>query len=81
MIKITCLVDPQRKVGTPQKLGLESPRRTAPAQRYLSRSEHKQSINKMPQTCVIGNAKKERGSDCLNFDEGITKFGVVVEKL
>jgi hypothetical protein len=53
MFKVTCLVDPQRKVGTPRKLGLQSPRRTAPTQRYLSQSKHKQSINKMQQTCVI----------------------------
>jgi hypothetical protein len=61
MFKATCLVDPRRKVGTPRKLGPESPRRTAPAQRYLSRSEHKQSINKMQQTCVTGMHKKEEG--------------------
>jgi hypothetical protein len=27
------------------------------------------------------NAQKERGSDSKNFGEGITEFGVVVEKL
>jgi hypothetical protein len=27
------------------------------------------------------NAQKERGSDSENFGEGITEFGVVVEKL
>jgi hypothetical protein len=35
MFKVTCLVDLQKIVGTPQKLGLEGPRTTVPAQRYL----------------------------------------------
>jgi hypothetical protein len=61
MFKVTCLVDPRRKVGTPRKLHLESPRRMAPTQHYLSRSEHKQSINKMQQTCVICMHKKKEG--------------------
>jgi hypothetical protein len=39
-------------MGTPQKLGPGSPRRTAPVQRYLTQSKHKQSINKMQQTWV-----------------------------
>jgi hypothetical protein len=33
MVKGTCLAAPQRRTGNPQKLGLGSPRRTAPAQR------------------------------------------------
>jgi hypothetical protein len=53
MFKVTCLVDPRRKVGTPRKLGPESPQKFVVAQRYLSRSKHKQSINIMQQTCVI----------------------------
>jgi hypothetical protein len=40
MVVGTCLAAPQRRTGNPQKLGPESPRRTAPAQRYI------QSINK-----------------------------------
>jgi hypothetical protein len=60
MFKVTCLVDPRRTVGTPQKLGLGSPRKMVPAQCYLSRSKHKQSIHKMQQTCVIRmHGKKE----------------------
>jgi hypothetical protein len=35
MFNVTCLVDPRRTVGTPRKLGLEGPRMTVPAQRYL----------------------------------------------
>jgi hypothetical protein len=53
MFKVTCLVDPRRTVGTPRKFGLESPRTTVPAQHYLSRSKHTQSLNKMQQTYVI----------------------------
>jgi hypothetical protein len=53
MFKVTYLVDPRRKVGTPRKLGPESPQKMVLAQRYLSRSKHKQLINKMEQTCVI----------------------------
>jgi hypothetical protein len=53
IFKVTCLDDPQRTVGTPRKFGLEGPRTTVPTQRYLSRSKHKQSLNKMQQTCVI----------------------------
>jgi hypothetical protein len=30
MFKVTCPVDPQRKVGTSQKLGLESPQKNGP---------------------------------------------------
>jgi hypothetical protein len=52
MVKGTCLAAPQRKTGTPRRLGLGSPRRMAPAQCYLTWSKHKQSINKMQQTCV-----------------------------
>jgi hypothetical protein len=53
MFMVTCLVDPRRKVGTPQKLGPESPQKLVLSQCYLSRSKHKQSINIMQQTCVI----------------------------
>jgi hypothetical protein len=35
MFKVTCLVDPRRIAGTPQKLDLEGPRTTVPAQHYL----------------------------------------------
>jgi hypothetical protein len=35
MFKVICLVDPRRAAGTPRKLGLEGPRTTVPAQRYL----------------------------------------------
>jgi hypothetical protein len=35
MFKVACLVDPQRKVGTPRKLGPESPQKLVLAQRYL----------------------------------------------
>jgi hypothetical protein len=52
MVKGTCLADPRRKVGTPQKLGPESPQKMAPVQCYLTWSKHKQSINKMQQTWV-----------------------------
>jgi hypothetical protein len=61
MFKVTCLVDPRRKVGTPRKHGLESPQRIALAQRYLSQSEYKQSINNMQQTCVISIHKMKEG--------------------
>jgi hypothetical protein len=40
MFKVTCLVDPRRRVGTPRKLGLGSPQKTVPAQRYLSKQVH-----------------------------------------
>jgi hypothetical protein len=59
MFKITCLVNPWRKVGTPRKFGLESPRKMAPMQRYLSRRKDKQSINKIQQTCDIWMHKKK----------------------
>jgi hypothetical protein len=52
MVKGTCLAALQRRMGTPQRLGPGSPRSTAPVQRYLTRSKHKQSINKMPQTWI-----------------------------
>jgi hypothetical protein len=29
MFKVTCLVDPRRKVGTPRKLGLKSPQKNS----------------------------------------------------
>jgi hypothetical protein len=53
MVKDTCLATLQRKIGIPRKLGPENPRRTALAQCFLTQSKHKQSINKMQQTCVI----------------------------
>jgi hypothetical protein len=59
MFKVTCLVAPRRKVGTPRKLGLVSPRKTVPAQCYLSWSKHMQSINKMQPTCVIWMHRKK----------------------
>jgi hypothetical protein len=34
MFKMTCLVDPRRKVGTPRKLGPGSPQKLVLAQRY-----------------------------------------------
>jgi hypothetical protein len=52
MVMDTCLAAPQEKSGTPRRLGPGSPQRTAPTQCYLMRSKHKQSINKMQQTCV-----------------------------
>jgi hypothetical protein len=59
MFKVTCLVDLWRKVGTPRKLGLESPQKMTTTKRYLSWSKHKQSINKMQKTCVIRIHKKK----------------------
>jgi hypothetical protein len=59
MFKVTCLVGLRRTVGTPRKFGLESPQTTVPAQCYLSRSTHKQSINKMQWTCVIRMHRKK----------------------
>jgi hypothetical protein len=38
MVKGTCLAAPQRKTGTPRRLGPRSPRRMAPAQRYLCKA-------------------------------------------
>jgi hypothetical protein len=52
MVKGTCLDAPQREIGAPQRLGPGSPRRMAPPQCYLTQSKHKQSINKMQQTCL-----------------------------
>jgi hypothetical protein len=52
MVKGTCLAALQRKTKTPRRLGPGSPRRTALAQCYLTRSKHMQSINKMQQTCI-----------------------------
>jgi hypothetical protein len=40
MFKVTCLADPQRKVGTPQRLGLGNPRRTVLEQCYLMWNIH-----------------------------------------
>jgi hypothetical protein len=59
MIKMTCLVHSRGKVGTPRKLRPGSPQKLVLAQHYLSRSKHKQSINKMQQTCVIWMHKKK----------------------
>jgi hypothetical protein len=52
MVKDTCLAAPQRKTGIPRWHGPRSPQRMAPSQCYLTQSKHKQSINKMQQTCV-----------------------------
>jgi hypothetical protein len=52
MVKGTCLTALQRKTGAPQRLGPGSPQKMAPTQCYLTQSKHKQSINKMQQTCV-----------------------------
>jgi hypothetical protein len=41
MFKVTCLADPQRKVGSPGRLGLGNPRRMALVQRYLMRNIQK----------------------------------------
>jgi hypothetical protein len=61
MFKVTCIVDPRRTVGTPQKYGLESPRTMVLAQHYLSRSTHKQSINKQRSSNNgSGSVKKSR---------------------
>jgi hypothetical protein len=59
MFKVTCLVDLRRTVGTPQKFGLEGPRTTVLAQRYLPWIKHMQSINKMQQTYVIWMHRKK----------------------
>jgi hypothetical protein len=60
MFMVTFLVDPRRTVETPRMFGPEGPRTMVLAQRYLSRSKHMQSINKMQQTCVIWlHTKKE----------------------
>jgi hypothetical protein len=39
MFKVTCVVDPRRKVGTARKLGPESPQKLVLAECYLSRSK------------------------------------------
>jgi hypothetical protein len=44
MIKGTCLAALQRKIGTPRKLCLGSPRRMALAQRYLMGNKDNQLI-------------------------------------
>jgi hypothetical protein len=41
MFKVTCLADPQRKAGTPQRLGPGNPRRMALVQRYLTQNIQK----------------------------------------
>jgi hypothetical protein len=46
MFKETCLVDPRKTAGIPRRLGLEYPRSTVPAQRFLTWSKYIQSINK-----------------------------------
>jgi hypothetical protein len=59
MIKVTCLVDPQRTTRTPRKLGLEGPRTTVLVQCFLPWSKHMQSINIMQETCVIWMHRKK----------------------
>jgi hypothetical protein len=66
MFKVTCLVDQWWKVGTPRKLGPVSPQKLVLAQRCLSQSKHKQSINKMQQTCPgLGLGNCYVSSSCL----------------
>jgi hypothetical protein len=80
MFKVTCLVDPRRKVGTPRKLGLESPQKIVLAQCYLLwRNTSNQSIkcNKHG----LYECTKKRGSDFENFGERITEFGAAVAKI
>jgi hypothetical protein len=78
---VICLVAPRRKVGTPRKLGLGSPRKTVLTQCYLLGSKHKQSINKNATNMCYMNAQKETGSDSENFGTRIAGFGVGVEKI
>jgi hypothetical protein len=80
MFKVTCLVDPRRKVGTPRKLGLESPQKMVPTQRHLSRSNTSNQSIKCNKH-VYMNAQKERVSDSENSGERITEFAVAVAKI
>jgi hypothetical protein len=80
MIKVTCLIDPRRTIGTPRKFGLEGPRTMVPAQRYLSQantSNHSIKCNKH----VLYECTERKRSDSENFGTRITRFGVVVEKI
>jgi hypothetical protein len=79
MVKGTCLAAPQRKIGTPRKLGLESPQRTAPTHHFLTRRKHNQSINST--NMYIMNRKCEREGDSENVGARITRIGVVVETI
>jgi hypothetical protein len=79
MIKGTCLATSQRKTGTLQTLDLESLRRMAPTQCYLTLVQHNQSINAT--NMYIMNLKYERESDHENFGVRMTEFGVVVGKI
>jgi hypothetical protein len=56
MFKVTCLVDTQRTIGTPRKFGLEGPRTTVPAQRYLSQtntSNHSIKCNRKKEEVIL----------------------------
>jgi hypothetical protein len=45
MFKVTCLADPERKVGTPRRLGLRNPQRMALVQCVPNvKFTHNQSI-------------------------------------
>jgi hypothetical protein len=72
MFKVTCLVDPRRKVGTPRKLGPESPQKLV-----LAQCNQSVTCNKH----VLYEFTKERGSDSEHFGERITEFGATIAKI
>jgi hypothetical protein len=78
MFKVTCLAAPERKTGTPQRLALGSPRRTA-QHNITSREANTQSIN-IQQTCIM-NALNERVNDSTKFGARIAEIGVAVAKI